>query len=42
MKNDKKNQHFLASNAIDFGKKTWKILNNRLYLEKKTYNYAET
>ena len=28
------NEHFLASNAIDFGK--------RLYLEKKTYNYAET
>ena len=33
----KKNEHFLASNAIDFGKKTWKILNNRLYLEEKKH-----
>ena len=37
MKNDKKNEHFLASNAIDFGKKAWKILNNRLYLEEKKH-----
>ena len=43
MKNDKKNEHFLASNAIDFGKKASKILNNRLYLEeKKAHNYEET
>ena len=32
-----KNEHFLASNAIDFGKKAWKILNNRLYLEEKKH-----
>ena len=34
-KTAKKNEHFLASNAIDFGKKAWKILNNRLYVEEK-------
>ena len=34
-KRQKKNEHFLASNAIDFGKKAWKIFNNRLYVEEK-------
>ena len=29
------NEHFLASNEIDFGKKASKILNNHLYLKKK-------
>ena len=29
------NEHFPASNAIDFGKKASKILNNHLYLIKK-------
>ena len=34
-KTTKKNEHFLASNAIDFGEKASKILNNRLYFRRK-------
>ena len=32
-----KNEHFLTSNAIDIGKKAWKILNNRLYWKKEKH-----